>query len=160
MRINWLRGANVALSANLIGRVTTDIEVEVDKSQIRLFALATGWSDAVNVTSAAAMEAGHRDVMVPPTMLFGLQLMQPEPFAWLVDLGVDLKHVLHVAQSFEFHRPAYAGDRLRVHSVISGIDQKKGGLMELIECKTTVTRAQEPVATLRQTIIVQHRQVA
>lgn len=139
-----------------VGTVIFDEDVSIDRSQLRLFAKATGISTATNVDVTAARAAGYRDLLVPPTFLVGLPLMQPDPFRWLADLGIDLRTVLHGTQSFTYHAPACAGDPLHVRSVITAIEEKKGGLLELIDAESEVTNAAGPVATLRQTIIVRH----
>ena len=80
--------------------------------------------------------------------------MRPEPFGWLVEYGVDPGHILHGAQGFTFHRSAYAGDVLRYRAVVTDVQQKRGGLLELVDREAEVTRSGQPVVSLRQTLIV------
>ena len=100
------------------------------------------------------------DLPVPPTYLFGLELEQPEPFAWITDLGVDMSTVLHGTQSFSYDAMTYAGDTLTVRSSITGLQDKRNGAMQLLERSSVVTRGEEQVATLTQTVVVLHREVA
>lgn len=137
-----------------IGLVTTDVEIQVDRYQLELFAQATGNMAGPYTDVDAARAAGHPDVLVPPTFHFGLELMRPEPFAWLVEYGVDPGHILHGAQGFTFHRAAYAGDVLRYRAVVTDVQQKRGGLLELVDREAEVTRSGQPVVSLRQTLIV------
>ena len=67
--------------------------------QHNLGAAATGQTDPVYTDLDAAKRAGHRDLPVPPTFLFGVDLEGPEPLTFLADLGVDLRTVLHEAVS-------------------------------------------------------------
>ena len=56
-----------------------------------------------------ANAAGHRDLPVPPSFLFGIELERHDPFEWLAGVGVDLRRVLHGEQSFTYHSQAVAG---------------------------------------------------
>ena len=47
--------------------------------------------------------AGHRDLPVPPTFLFGLELEAPDPFGWLAGSASTCGSVLHGEQSFTYH---------------------------------------------------------
>lgn len=106
----------------------------------------------------AAKQAGHRDLPVPPTFMFGIDLESPNPCAFLEDLDVDLRTVLHGEQQFDYSRIAYAGDELTASSRIVNIYQKKGGLLEFIVKETTVTnQAGARVAVMRSTLVVQNR---
>ena len=80
--------------------------------RLRFFAKAIGETNPVYTDVDAAQAAGHRDLPVPPTFLFGIELDSPDPFGWLSGIGVDLRRVLHGEQSFTYHSPAYAGDVL------------------------------------------------
>ena len=143
-----------------VGLVTVDHEVRVDRSMLLLFAQATGSTTPEHTDVTAARAAGHPDLLAPPTFVFGLDMMRPEPFAWLGELGVDLGAVLHGGQEFEFHQPVFAGDVLRVRGVLTGIAQKKGGQLEILTRESTVTREGELVATLVQTLVVRHAEAA
>lgn len=134
-------------------RVTADVE----RGRLRFFAKAIGETDPVYTDVTAARAAGHDDLPVPPTFFFGLELEQPDPFAYLTDLGVDMRHVLHGEQSFGYHSMAYAGDRLILSPRIADVYRKKGGELEFLVKETTVTRADgSKVAALTSVIVVRH----
>ncbi len=63
-----------------------------------------------------------------------------DPFAFLDVLGVDIGRILHGEQSFTYHAPVVAGDRLAFESRISDIVDKKGGALTLVTVETRVTR--------------------
>lgn len=89
--------------------------------------------------------------------LFGLDLAAPDPFGYLTDLGVDLRHVLHGEQAFTYHAMAHAGDRLTASPTITDIYTKRNGTLEFIVRHTTVTRnGDERVADLEDVTIVRH----
>lgn len=144
----------MALPTSAIGTATPACSTVVDRGRLRLFAKATGQADPLYTDPDVARANGHPDLPVPPTYLFGLELEQPDPFAWLTDLGVDMTAVLHGAQSFEYRAMAYAGDVLTAGSTITDVYSKKGGALDVVERRTEVTRDGEPVATLLQTTVV------
>lgn len=139
-----------------VGTTTPPVTTTVERGRLRLFAKATGQTDPVYVDVDAARAAGHPDLPVPPTFLFGLELEQPDPFAWIRDLGIDMSTVLHGTQGFVYDALVHAGDELTVESTITGVQSKKGGALELIDRRSEVTRDGVPVAVLTQTIVVRH----
>lgn len=140
-----------------IGRCSPPFLVEVEKGQLRLFAKAIGETNPLYVDEAAAQRAGYRSLPVPPTLLFGLALEQPEPFAWFTEVGLDLPRVLHGEQSFTYHTVACAGDRLRVEHRIADIYEKVGGACGALQFVVRETRISTdsgaPVADLRSVFI-------
>ena len=85
----------------------------------------------------------------------------PEPFQWGLDLGIDLRYVLHGAQDFTYHRMAYAGERLTATSTIAEVYTKRGGALEFVVKKTAITdESGALVADLACTIVVRHPEVA
>lgn len=150
----------MALPASVIGTTRPPFTATVERSRLRLFAKAVGQDDPVYTDVEAARQHGHPDLPVPPTYLFGLELEQPDPFAWMAELGIELSAVLHGAQSFEYTSMAYAGDTLTATSTITDTYSKKGGALDFIERRTEVTRGDERVATLLQTVIVRNEAAA
>ncbi|MEP9361543.1 MaoC family dehydratase N-terminal domain-containing protein [Nocardioides sp. CN2-186] len=114
------------------------LEVEVERGALRFFAQATGETRKEYVDVAAARTAGYRDLPVPPTYFFSLELQNPDPFGFLTAIGVDLRGVLHGEQTFEYLAPACAGDRLTLRPRIVDVVSKKGGAMELVTKETEV----------------------
>ncbi|RBA31946.1 MaoC family dehydratase [Dietzia maris] len=140
-----------------VGTQLPAVEMTVDAGRLRFFAKAIGEVDPVYSDVAAARAAGHPDLPVPPTFLFSIELEQPDPFAWLTDLGVDLRHILHGEQSFEYHRVAYPGDVLTVRPRIADMYEKKGGALRFIVKEAAVTAADGAVvADLTSVIVVRN----
>ena len=144
----------MAIPDSAVGTTGTPCRLTVERGRLRLFAKATGQTDPVYVDLESARARGHRDLPVPPTFLFGVELEQPEPFAWLSALGVDLTTVLHGGQSFDYVSPAFAGDELTATSTITDVQTKKGGAMQVVDRCTAITRGDQLIATLTSTIIV------
>ncbi len=85
-----------------IGRVIADFRTSAPAIQLRFFAKATGQTDPVYIDEAAARDAGHPGLPLPPTFLFSLELTQP-PSAWRQELGIRPDRILHGEQSFDYH---------------------------------------------------------
>ena len=71
----------MALDRSLIGREAPGQSLLVTRSRLRAFARATGQTDPVYTDVGAARRAGHRDLPVPPTFYFSIDLEAPDPFA-------------------------------------------------------------------------------
>lgn len=149
----------MVIDAAVIGTELMPTTMTVDAARLRFFAKAIGETDARYADVGAARAAGHRDLPVPPTFLFGIEMDVPDPFAWLSDLGVDLRHVLHAEQSFSYHAMAYAGDTLVASPRIVDVYQKRGGSLEFIVKHTAITQADgSAVADLTTVIVVRDPQ--
>ncbi|WP_328867140.1 MaoC family dehydratase N-terminal domain-containing protein [Streptomyces sp. NBC_00304] len=138
----------------LVGRSTPAFSTEVERGRLRFFARAVGQTEAVYSDLEAAAAVGHRDLPVPPTFLFCLEMDNPDRGKFLDDLGIDIRTVLHAGQEFAFHSQAYAGDTLTFRTEVRDVYEKKGGALEFIVRDTHVTRDGTPVATLTSTIVV------
>lgn len=139
----------------VVGRALPNSSLVVDVARLSAFAHAIGETNPIYFDTDAAHAGGHPDVPVPPTFLFGVELESPEPFAWLSDLGVDLRHILHGDQRFVYSSIAHAGDTLVASPRIAEIYTKKGGALEFIVKQTSIARSDgTPVAELVSTIVV------
>lgn len=151
----------MAIDTAAIGTQLAPVVVDIERGRLRAFAKAIGQSDPVYSDLEVARAAGHPDLPVPPTFLFGLELESPEPFGYLSDLGVDLRRVLHGEQRFEYHRMAHAGETLTAQSRIDDIYAKRGGALEFVVKRTAVTASDgTPVADLTSVIVVRNPEVA
>ena len=119
-----------------IGAVLARHSVEVEAGRLRFFAKATGQNDPVYFDTAAAKDAGHPALPVPPTFLFCRDMDQTSPGALRELLGFDIGRVLHGEQSFVYHRMAYAGQRLSFETRIADIYTKKAGALEFVVRET------------------------
>lgn len=144
----------MAIDRALIGSRTPEFATLAERGRLRFFALATGQQDPVYFRTEAAEAAGHRDLPVPPTFLFCLEMDDPDRSRFLGDLGIDVRTVLHGGQEFTYHATAYAGDTLTFSTEVTDVYAKKGGALEFIVRDTHVTRDGAPIATLTSTIVV------
>lgn len=145
----------------VIGQALPPFEATMERGRLRFFATATGQQDPVYSDLEAARAAGHRDLPVPPTFVFGLPLERPGAFDWLAEIGVDLRFVLHGEQRFDYHELAYAGDTLRYASRITDVYDKRGGALEFIDVAVAIERdGGGRIADVRQITVVRHPEAA
>jgi acyl dehydratase len=122
-----------------IGHALPAFSVPVEAGRLRFFAKATGNDDPVYLDPAAACDAGHPDLPVPPTFLFCLEMESPEPAALRTLLGIDYRRILHGEQQFTYHAMAHAGDTLHFEPRVADIYDRKGGALEFVRRETRVT---------------------
>ncbi|HEV8689308.1 MAG TPA: MaoC family dehydratase N-terminal domain-containing protein [Ideonella sp.] len=140
-----------------IGRTLAPFSVPVEAGRLRFFAKATGQADPVYTDPAAARDAGHRDLPVPPTFLFCLEMDGPNPAAIRELLGLDYRRLLHGEQQFTYHAMAHAGDVLTFEQRIEDIYDKKGGALEFVVRRTRVSNQHgAQVAELRSLTVMRN----
>lgn len=144
--------SETGIDRTLIGSVSPQFWVEVEKGAIRKFAEAIGDPDPRYRDEAAARSAGFSGIIAPPT--FPVSFRAPEEPVWSRHL--DRRRVLAGGQGFEYSRPIVAGDRLccRIHFV--GVDDKEGssGRMELLHQEIRGhDEAGQPVFVHRRTTV-------
>ena len=145
------------IDKRFIGHAMPAFSAVVEAGRLRFFAKATGQTDPVYSDEAAARDAGHRSLPVPPTFLFCLEMESPDPAAIRNLLGMDYRSLLHGEQGFVYHAMAYAGDTLTFEQRIEDIYDKKGGALEFVVRKTRVTNQHhELVAELRCVTVIRN----
>ncbi len=145
------------IDRNHIGMQFTPHVARVEEGSLRFFAKAIGERNPIYTDVAAAKAAGYSALPAPPTYVFSLNLMKPDPFSFLADMKVDLGSVLHGEQSFEYFSPLVAGDEVTLRGEISNIYEKKNGALEFIEFQTTATNQHgEIVAKMTSVTVVRN----
>lgn len=147
----------MAVDASAKGTALPPITMLMETGRLAFFASAIGEIDPIYTDLDAARAAGHPGLPVPPTFLFSIELEQPDPFAWLTEMGVDLRRILHGEQSFTYHAMAFSGDTLVATPQITDVYSKKAGTLEFIVKHTQITRDDGgPIADLDSTIVVRN----
>jgi acyl dehydratase len=145
------------IDRRFIGHTLAPFSVPVEAGRLRFFAKAIGQADPIYTDVAAARDAGHRDLPVPPTFLFCLEMDSPNPAGIRELLGMDYRRLLHGEQQFTFHAMAYAGDVLSFEQRIEDIYDKKAGALEFVVRRTRVSNQHGAlVAELRAVTVIRN----
>lgn len=145
------------ISKEFIGYEQPPFTTTVEAGRLRFFARATGQQDPVYMDEHAARAAGYRSLPVPPTFLFGVEMEAPQWFQTFERMGVDLGHILHGEQRFEYHGDICEGDTLTFVTRVTDIYDKKGGALDFVVQETSVTNEHgASVADLRRVIVVRN----
>lgn len=142
------------LDRSFIGHTFDPVSIEVEKGQLKFFAKATGENNPVYSDEATAKAAGHPALPAPPTFLFSLGLMGPEPYPVLSLLNIDIGKVLHGEQRFTYSGQIYAGDTITRTETIRDIYDKKGGALEFIVHETEAVNQRGEVVGTATTVTV------
>ena len=147
------------IAPEFVGERLDPVVLSVPRERVIAFSRAIGEDGAVHVDIDAARAAGHPDLVLPPTMLFGLEL-EARGEKLLVDMGLDPLRVLHAEQSFDYHRSVHAGEELRFETVVADVYRRMGGRLEFIVQETAVHRGDEHVVDLRQVLVIEEKETA
>lgn len=144
-----------------IGYATPTISVDVEKGQLAFFAQATGETNPIYFDPDAAAAAGHPRLPAPPTFTFVLNSMARTKAGpdgnYMAQMGVNIGHVLHGEQAFEYFKTIYAGDVITLSGKITDIYDKKNGAMEFIVLTTdAVNQHGELCVRLHNTLVVRN----
>ena len=137
-----------------VGRTSKPSTMRVEFGKIREFAAAIKDKNPIYYDEEyAKKEAGG--IMPPPTFTM-TQTFWDDP-ANRIDLGMDMRRVLHGGQEFEYVRPIHAGDTLTGQGKLSQIYKKpgkRGGEMTFAVMETEYKNQKgEVVMYSRSTII-------
>jgi len=139
----------------LIGKESQETSAVIQADSIRAFAKAVGETDPVYFDRAAAQAAGFPDVVAPPTypIAFMAEAMDPDLF---IELDLYIPSIVHGEQEFEYMRPLFAGDELRIKGRIADMWEKTGrsGTLDFVVLEANAKDTQgQPVYTSRITLI-------
>ena len=125
------------IDRKFIGMESEDRFVEVEKGQLRLFALATAEPNPIYFSEEEAKKAGYSAIPVPPTFAFCLASLAPPRNTSARGMNIPIAKILHGEQQFTYHKQIFAGDRVRLKTRVVDIYEKKGGALEFIVFETT-----------------------
>ncbi|WP_428248308.1 MaoC family dehydratase N-terminal domain-containing protein [Ferrovibrio sp.] len=130
---------------------------EVEKGQLRFFSKVIGETDPIYFDEAAAKAAGYRSILAPPTFCFSCLRGSADEMPYVTALGMsddELGRSLHGEQSFEFHEPVCAGDKLTITEKIVDIFEKKSGSLLFILTETRLVNQLEQLAARMQASLI------
>lgn len=93
----------------------------VGREKIREFATAVQATNPVHFDVAAAREAGHSDLVAPPTFTIVVQQRGLDQLLADDSAGIELHRVVHGDQRFSLERAIVAGDELTVKFKVASV---------------------------------------
>jgi acyl dehydratase len=142
------------IDRKFIGLESEERFADVEKGQLRLFAKATGERNPIYFDEDAAKAAGYPTMPAPPTFAFCLASLAPQARGSLRDMNIPIEKVLHGEQQFTYHKPIFAGDRIRIKTRVIDIYDKKGGALEFVVTETTSQNQKGELCVSARTIAV------
>ena len=135
-----------------IGVESAPVTLEIDKTSVRMFARAVGYTDPVYYDEEAARAAGYRGLPAPPGYL-GTPVYDPnrrgERTAQLdVEPRRPLKRMLNGGTDVEYLADVCAGDVLTSTSAVASIEEREGRLGEMLITTTRTTYRNEQGETV------------
>ena len=141
----------------LIGKDWPPVELDVDRTGVRMWARAVGFEDPVFYDEDVARERGFASLPAPPGFVGAPRWRpdDPEPGPPIRGLHPELTRSLNGGTEFEYRAPILAGDTLVATTRIVAVEEKDGkvGRMLIFRRETTYRRDGEDVAFMRQTVI-------
>jgi acyl-CoA thioesterase FadM len=98
----------------------------IGREQVRQYGWAIKADDPATFDESAAAELGHDNLVAPLTFPAILALLVQKDFFRNYDVGLATMQIVQVDQSFVFHQPLKAGDRLRASMEVQSIVERFG----------------------------------
>ncbi len=141
-----------------IGKELESATIEVDKTAIRMFARAVGYTDLIYYDEEYAKSKGYRSLPCPMGFV-GHPVFRPDrPLrpSTVLPFESPFKRVLNGGTDFEYHEPICAGDVLTATTRLADIAERAGamGPMLFVTAETIYKNQQgRDVAKFRGTLI-------
>ena len=120
---------------NRVGELLADpVSVVIDRREAQRYALAVGDANPVYFDEAAAVAAGHRTIIAPPTFVTHA-IVPPRANEQLRDDGLwrdgagvrlEVKRMMFGGEEWDFLEPACVGDTITAETRLADLDQKDG----------------------------------
>ena len=142
-----------------IGQSFAPFTIEIQRNKIHELNAAIGDENPIYHNRTAAQNAGFPDVPLSPTAstMFSHWGYRQDGIS-LADLGINLAHILHGEEEYDYLAPIYPGDVLTGTTTL--VDGKKrqgsgGHSMDILMMETRyVNQKEQPVLNTRTTIVV------
>ncbi|MCP3857958.1 MAG: MaoC family dehydratase [Actinomycetia bacterium] len=119
----------------MIGELLTEpVTVKINERESQRYALAVDDNNPVYFDEVAALEAGHRTIIAPPTFVTHA-IVPPrsnetlrEDGLWRTGDGVrlEVKRMMFGGEEWDFLEPVCVGDAITAQVRLAGVDQKEG----------------------------------
>jgi acyl dehydratase len=144
--------------AALKGRDLGQVRFPVERGKLREFARSLHDDDPVWHDPEAAAAAGFDGVPTPPTItVISAHWTAGGLVGHALNLGLDVRRLLHGESSWSYAAPVRAGDELTASTHVADVttrEGRRGGTMTLLTLETAFANQRgEHVALLRETMI-------
>lgn len=141
---------------NLVGETIDTVSFSVEAGKIREFARASHCADLAHVDSTVAADRGFASVLATATHVVVAGHHRDQ--ARLVEkLGMDIRRIVVGSTSWEYVRPAQAGDALT--GVRTVIDDVTKPTMRLVTLETVYVDSSAQVVVRQREVLIE-RQLA
>lgn len=141
------------LDASAVGKEYPSFTFEVDRSKIKELCHAIGDNNPIFFDREYAKKQGYKDT---PASLTFASLMNfwgyPEIWDRMIEIGVDVKRLLHAGEEYEYFEPIYPGDIVK--GMVSVESVRSSDTMDIASFKTTFSRDGKTVLIARMKIVV------
>lgn len=125
----------------------------VGREKVREFSRAVYSASPLNHSLEAAVAAGFRDLVAPPTFPVVVQEATLAQLLAEPDGGIDFSRVVHGEQRFSYSRPIVAGDELTATLTVTSVKTLGGNSMVTAE-SVIVDGSGSHVVTAISTLVV------
>lgn len=144
----------MSVNPELVGREFSPVgPYLVGREKVREFARAVLATNPIYLDFAAARNAGHADVVAPPTFPVVIQELTLAQLLAEPDANIDFTRVVHGDQRFSFSRDIVAGDELMATLSVTSVKSLGGHSMVTSESVMTDARG-DHVVTATSTLVV------
>ena len=142
----------MALDMEYKGREFDPFTFEVERGKIRELCLAIGDENQIFHDKDVAKVSGYDDTPAPLTFATVMNFWgYPQVWDRMIEMGVDVKRLLHAKEEYEYFAPIYPGD---VVTGVVSVDSMRDGAMGMVTFKTTYKRDGDVVLVAKMTIII------
>jgi len=145
-----------------VGELLVDpVTVSIDRRESQRYAMAVDDLNPVYFDEAAALAAGHRTIIAPPTFITHA-IVAPRPNSDLRDDGLwrdgggvrlEVKRMMFGGEEWDFLQPVHVGDTITAETRLGAVDQKegsKGPFVRVVRETTFTNQNDQVVARSRQ----------
>jgi acyl dehydratase len=142
----------MALDMDYKGREFEAFTFTVERGKIKELCKAIGDENQIFFDSDVAKASGYEDTPAPLTFATVMNFWgYPEVWDRMVEMGVDVKRLLHAKEEYEYFAPIYPGDTLTGRVSVPSM---RDGAMGMVAFQTTYRRGDDVVLVAKMTIMI------
>ena len=133
------------------GHTTNPVSVQIERGRIRFLAQVLGLADPIHFDVETARTRGYPDLVAPPSFFMVIEADASEHLrrlghrSILDQIGSDYRYLLHGDERYDYSGALFAGDEVSLTTRIVDFYDRKGGSMEFVTLRSTVSHSQRGV---------------